>query len=93
MRQLRKQRLFKFTQMRVIYTCIVLLFLGVFLLMSYAFQNSRSLLIEQETGIIAQYMNRNEMVLENLTDSMRKLSAASSTNRQVAYELNQSGKV
>ena len=93
MRQLRKQRLFKFTQMRVIYTCIVLLFLGVFLLMSYAFQNSRSLLIEQETGIIAQYMNRNEMVLENLTDSMRKLSAASSTNRQVASELNQSGKV
>ncbi len=90
---MKKRSFFRFSQMRIIYTCIVLLFFGVFLLMSYAFQNSRNLLIEQETGTIAQYMNRNAMALENLTDSMRKLSAASSTNRQVANELNRSGKV
>ena len=93
MKRLRNRIHINFSQIKFIYVCIILLFLGVFLLMTYAFQNSRNLLIEQETGIIAQYMNRNEMVLENLTDSMRKLSAAASTNKQVSYELNRSGKV
>ncbi|WP_312431521.1 cache domain-containing sensor histidine kinase [Lacrimispora sp.] len=58
--------------------------------MNYAFNRSRNLLIEQEAGIISQYMNRNELALTDITDSIRKLSAASSTNKQVSALLSQS---
>lgn len=77
-------------RIKVIYLCIVVLFLSVLLLMNYTFRCSRNLLIQQEAGIISQYMNRSEMALEEVTDAIRKLSAASSTNKQVAAELNQS---
>lgn len=52
-------------------------------------------MIEQEAGIITQFMNRNELALTEITDSLRKLSAATSTNKQVSALLNQSyeGKV
>ena len=78
-------------RMKLIYISIIFLFLCVFLIMRYTFKNSRDILINQEAGIIAQYMDRNEMALENLTDSMRKLSAASSTNRQVSSDLGRAG--
>ena len=58
-------------RMKLIYISIIFLFLCVFLIMRYTFKNSRDILINQEAGIIAQYMDRNEMALENLTDSMR----------------------
>lgn len=77
-------------RLKIIYGSMILLFVSVFILMQYSFQRSRNLLIQQETGIISQYMNRNEMVLENVTDSIRKISAASSTNKQIAAELNRS---
>lgn len=77
-------------RLKIIYICMILLFVSVFILMQYSFQRSRNLLIEQETGIITQYMNRNEMVLEDITDSIRKISAASSTNKQISSELNRS---
>ncbi|MCI8661214.1 MAG: histidine kinase [Lachnospiraceae bacterium] len=77
-------------RIKVIYLSIILIFLSMFFLMNYTFRCSRNLLIEQEAGIISQYMNRSEMALEEVTDAIRKLSAASSTNKQVAAELNQS---
>lgn len=77
-------------RIKVIYLCIVLLFVIVLLIMNYAFNRSRNLLIGQEAGIISQYMNRNELALTDITDSLRKLSAASSTNKQVSVMLNQS---
>lgn len=77
-------------RLKMIYVGMILLFASVFVLMHYSFQRSRNLLIAQETGVITQYMNRNEMVLEDVTDSIRKISAASSTNKQVAADLNQS---
>lgn len=77
-------------RIKVIYVCIVLLFISVLMIMNYAFNRSRNLLIEQEAGIISQYMNRNELALTDITDSIRKLSAASSTNKQVSALLNQS---
>ena len=73
-------------RIKIIYTCII----AVFLIMQYSFNRSRNLLITQEAGIISQYMNRNELALTEVTDSIRKLSAASSTNKQVASYLNQS---
>ena len=77
-------------RINVIYICIVVLFASVLLIMNYAFKRSRNLLIEQEAGIISQYMNRNELALTDITDSIRSLSAASSTNKQVSALLNQS---
>lgn len=58
--------------------------------MNYAFQHSRNLLIAQEADIISQYMNRNKQALVEITDSIRKISAVSSTNKQVVAYLNQS---
>lgn len=82
-------------RIKIIYICIIFLFISVLIIMNYAFNRSRNLLIEQEAGIISQYMNRNELALTDITDSIRKLSAASSTNKQVSALLNQSfeGKV
>lgn len=77
-------------RIKLIYASIILLFLSVFFVMNYAFKRSKSLLVEQEAGIISQYMNRNEIALEEVTDAIRKLSAASSTNKQVSAALNQS---
>ena len=77
-------------RIKIIYTCIIAVFVSVFLIMQYSFNRSRNLLITQEAGIISQYMNRNELALTEVTDSIRKLSAASSTNKQVASYLNQS---
>lgn len=77
-------------RIKAIYLCIVILLLGVIFIMNYGFKHSRNLLIEQEAGIISQYMNRNELALVDVTDSIRKLSAASSSNKQVATYLNQS---
>lgn len=77
-------------RIKMIYLGIILIFLSMFFLMNYTFRCSRKLLIEQEAGIISQYMDRNRMALEEVTDAIRKLSAASSTNKQVAAELNQS---
>ena len=77
-------------RIKIIYTCIIAVFVSVFLIMQYSFNRSRNLLITQEAGIISQYMNRNELPLTEVTDSIRKLSAASSTNKQVASYLNQS---
>lgn len=77
-------------RIKVIYVCIIFLFISVLIIMNYAFNRSRNLLIEQEAGIISQYMNRNELALTDITDSIRKLSAASSTNKQVSALLNQS---
>lgn len=76
-------------RIKVMYISIIILFICVFFLMNYSFKRSRSLLIKQEAGIISQYMNRNQMALEDITDSIRKLSAASSTNKQVSAALNQ----
>ncbi|MEY8351789.1 histidine kinase [Lachnospiraceae bacterium 54-53] len=76
-------------RIKIIYICIVIFFVSVLLIMNYAFNRSRNLLIEQEAGIISQYMNRNELALTDITDSIRKLSAASSTNKQVSVLLNQ----
>lgn len=75
---------------KAIYTAMVLLFASVLFVMSYVFERSRELLIEQEAGIISQYMNRNELAMMEAMDSIRKLSAASSTNKQVSALLNQS---
>lgn len=76
-------------RMKVIYTCIIAVFVSVFLIMHYSFNRSRNLLVTQEAGIISQYMYRNELALTDVTDSLRRLSAASSTNKQVATYLNQ----
>ena len=72
---------------RIIYASMIALFVSVLLIMNYAFNRSRNLLIEQETGIISQYMNRNELAVTDIMDSIRKLSAASSTDKQVASYL------
>ena len=47
-------------RIKIIYTCIIAVFVSVFLIMQYSFNRSRNLLITQEAGIISQYMNRNE---------------------------------
>lgn len=75
-------------RIKMIYMCIIALFICVIIAMSYAFRRSRNLLIEQEAGIISQYMNRNGLALMEVTDSIRKISAASSTNKEVAALLN-----
>lgn len=77
-------------RIKAIYIGIIILFISVFIIMNYAFRHSRNLLIAQETDIISQYMNRNKQALVEVTDSIRKISAASSTNKQVAAYLNQS---
>ncbi len=77
-------------RLKFIYIGMILLLVCIMLIMNYAFGRSRRLLIEQETGIISQYMNRNELALTDVMDSLRNLSAASSTNKQVASFLNQS---
>lgn len=74
---------------RLIYLCIGVLFCSVFLITNYAFNKSRELLVEQEASIISQYMGRSQMALKDLTDSIRKLSAASSTNKEVSELLKQ----
>lgn len=76
-------------RIKMIYICIIVLFISVIMAMNYAFQRSRNLLIRQEAGIISQYMNRNELALKDVSDSIRKISAASSTNKEVAALLNQ----
>lgn len=76
-------------RIKMIYVCIIILFISVIIAMNYAFQRSRNLLIRQEAGIITQYMNRNELALGDVSDSIRKISAASSTNKEVAALLNQ----
>ena len=48
-------------RIKIIYTCIIAVFVSVFLIMQYSFNRSRNLLITQEAGIISQYMNRNEL--------------------------------
>lgn len=78
---------------RLIYLCIGALFVSVFLITNYAFNRSRLLLVEQEASIISQYMGRSQMALRDLTDSIRKLSAASSTNKDVSGLLKQAGEV
>lgn len=78
---------------RLIYLCIVALFASVFLITNYAFNRSRLLLVKQEGSIISQYMGRSQMALRDLTDSIRKLSAASSTNKEVSELLKQAGEV
>ena len=45
-------------RIKVIYLSIILIFLSMFFLMNYTFRCSRNLLIEQEAGIISQYMIR-----------------------------------
>ncbi len=77
-------------RIKAIYICIIILFVSVILIMNYAFRRSRNLLITQEAGIISQYMDRNQLALVEITNSIRKLSAASSTNKEVASYLNQS---
>lgn len=77
-------------RMKAIYFSIIILFISVLLTVNYAFGRSRNLLITQETGLISQHMNRNQLALSELTNSIRKLSAASSTNKEVASYLNQS---
>lgn len=76
-------------RIKVIYICMIVLFISVLLIMNYAFRRSRNMQIAQETGIISQYMNRNELALLEITDAIRNLSAASSTNKQVAAYLNE----
>lgn len=44
-------------RIKIIYTCIIAVFVSVFLIMQYSFNRSRNLLITQEAGIISQYMN------------------------------------
>lgn len=46
-------------RIKIIYTCIIAVFVSVFLIMQYSFNRSRNLLITQEAGIISQYINRN----------------------------------
>lgn len=77
-------------RIKIIYLCTVFIFVSLFLILNYAFKHSRYLLIKQEAGVISQYMNRNELAFTELIDSIRKLSAASSTNKQVSVLLNQS---
>ena len=77
-------------RIKIIYLCTVFIFVSLFLILNYAFKHSRELLIRQEAGVISQYMNRNELAFTELIDSIRKLSAASSTNKQVSVLLNQS---
>lgn len=76
-------------RIKAIYICIIVLFISVILTVNFAFRRSRNLLITQEAGIISQYMNRNQLALVEVTNSIRKLSAASSTNKEVAAYLNQ----
>ncbi len=39
-------------RIKIIYTCIIAVFVSVFLIMQYSFNRSRNLLITQEAGII-----------------------------------------
>ncbi len=84
-----EKKLYMNFRIKLIYASIIILFISIFFLMNYSFKRSRNLLIDQEADIISQYMNRNQMALEEVTDSIRKLSAASSTNKQVSAALNQ----
>ena len=79
-------------RLKVIYISIVILFIFVLVILRYAFNRSRNLLIQQEVGIISQVMNRNELAVEEVMDAVRKLSAVSNTHKQIASLLNESYK-
>lgn len=76
-------------RMKLIFLCIILLFFFVFIVTNYVFKISKEMLLEKEADVVSQFLDRNELALTDAIDSIRKLSAASSTNRALAEELDQ----
>lgn len=83
----RSKKYFVNYRMKLIFLCIILLYLFVFMVTNYAFERSKDMFLDKEADVIFRFLDRNELALVDAMDSIRKLSAESSTNRQLTEEL------